>query len=67
MLTLDPTGRLYPDQRDLSRHAAERHALLTAVRTTEPAPHRRGTWLTRLTATWAVNVPAELSFLKKRT
>ena len=51
----------------LSRHAAERHALLTAVRTTEPAPHRRGTWLTRLTATWAVNVPAELSFLKKRT
>jgi hypothetical protein len=67
MLTLDPTGRLYPDQRDLSRHAAERHALLSAVPTAEPAPQHRRPRTHWLAPTLAVRLTPTLSFLRRRT
>lgn len=67
MLTLDSTGRLYPDQRDLSRHAAERHAQLSAVRPARPAPHPRPQRLTWLAPTLAVRRSPKLSFLSRRT
>jgi len=66
MLTLDPTGRLYPDQRDLSRHAAERHALLTAVRTAEPGLQRRRPTTGWLAPALAVRLTPTLSFLRRR-
>jgi hypothetical protein len=36
---MDPVGRIVPDQRELTRRAAERHAVMSAVR--ESRAHRR--------------------------
>jgi hypothetical protein len=66
MLTVEPTGRLYPGQRDLSRQAAERHAQLSAVRPARPGPHPRPPRLTWLAPKLGVHRSPKLSFLTKR-
>jgi hypothetical protein len=65
MLTLDPTGRLYPDQRGLSSRAAERHAHLSAVRAGRRSPQRSAPRLSWLAPTVAVYLRPELSLLRR--
>ena len=57
MFTIDPFGRVSPDQRELSRRAADRYAQLQAIRAAKPHPKRPAPPLGRLRSTFALVLP----------
>ena len=65
MLTPDPIGLSYPDHRELSRRAAERHEHISAARAAQTARRRRQDPQLGRRSTIFVGLPLRLPFLSR--